>query len=218
MNIKTICKRITSISDDVQRLSGVLLTLGSIDIPRHYDEYEKQSIEAAQRAEWIALRLRHLIYTGTLVEKRNYMPKAVEALGIEVRENEGIYELTLPGLMPKRKARQGTEYIIDPLMYALEQFTKSHIVKRFHHTTVCFVLVYDRNLPERRIRDYDNLELKPILDMAAAYLMDSDAGLLCDTYHATELGERDCMRMFLMDTGRYPRWYAERQAAKKLGQ
>ncbi len=218
MNTETICKRIASNSSDIQRLSGVLLTLGSIDIPRHYDEYEKLSIEAAQRAEWIALRLRHLIYTSTLVEKRNYMPKAVDVLGIEVREDEGIYELTLPGLMPKRKARQGTEYIIDPLMHALEQFTKNHIVKRLHHTTVCFVLVYDRNLPERRIRDYDNLELKPILDAAAAYLMKSDAGLLCDTYHTTELGERDCMRMFLMDTDRYPQWYAERQAAKKLGQ
>lgn len=217
MEIETIKKRITSISNNVQRLSDVLFTLGSIDIPRHVNEYEKLSIKAAQRAEWIALRLRHLIYSGTLVEKRNYMPKAVDVLGIEIREDNSIYELTLPGLMPKRKARQGTEYIIDPLVYALEQFTKVHIVKRFHHTTVCFVLVYDRNLPERRIRDYDNLELKSILDAAVACLMNSDAGLLCDTYHTTELGDRDCMQMYMMDTGRYPQWYAERQAAKKLG-
>ncbi len=218
MYTETICKRIASISDDVQRLSSVLFTLGGIDIPSHFNEYEKLSIEAAQRAEWIALRLRHLIYIGTLVEKRNYMPRAVDVLGIEVRENEGTYEITLPGLMPKRRSRQGTEYIIDPLMFALEQFVKAHTIKRFPHTTVCFVLVYDRNLPERRIRDYDNLELKSILDAAAAYLMKSDAGLLCDTYHTTELGERDCMRMFIMDTDRYPQWYAERQAAKKLGQ
>lgn len=217
MDIKTIKKRITSISNDVQRLSGVLFTLGDTDIPCHVNEYEKLSIEAAQRAEWIALRLRHLIYAGTLVGKRNYMPKAVDILGIEIQENESIYEITLPGLMPKRKARQGTEYIIDPLMFALEQFVKSHTIKRFPHTTVCFALVYDRNLPERRIRDYDNLELKSILDAAAACLMNSDAGLLCDTYHTTELGDKDCMRMFIMDTSRYPQWYAERQAGKKLG-
>ncbi len=215
MEIETIFKRIASISEDIQRLSGVLSTLDSIDIPHHYDELEKLSIEAAQRAEWIALRLRHLVYI--LVRKSDYMPKAVDALGIEVRENEGAYEITLPGLMPKRRSRQGTEYIIDPLMFALERFVKTHTIKRFSHTTVCFVLVYDRNLPERRTRDYDNLELKSILDAAAAYLMKSDASLLCDTYHTTELGERDCMRMFIMDTDRYPQWYAERQAAKKLG-
>ena len=152
-----------------------------------------------------------------LDRKPDYLPKAVDALGIEIQEDEGIYELTLPGLMPKRKARQGAEYIIDPLMFALEQFVKAHAVQRFPHTTVCFVLVYDKNLPERRIRDYDNLELKPILDAAAAYLMKSDAGLLRDTYHTTELGDTDCLRLFIMDTDRYPRWYAERKAAKNQG-
>jgi len=211
MDTETIRKRIASISKDIQRLSNVLFTMSGMDIPHHYDEYEKLSVEAAQRAEWIALRLRHLVYI--LVRKPDYMPKAVDALGIEIREDKGIYEITLPGLMPKRRSRQGIEYIFDPLVFTLEQFTKTHTVKRFPHTTVCFVLVYDRNLPERRIRDYDNLELKSILDAAAMFLMDSDAGLWCDTYHTTELGERDCMRMFLMDTSRYPQWYAERKAA-----
>ncbi len=89
MDTETIRKRIASISDDVQHLSSVLFTLGGIDIPRHFNEYEKLSIEAARRAEWIALRLRHLVYI--LVRKPDYMPKAVDALGIEVRENEGTY-------------------------------------------------------------------------------------------------------------------------------
>ncbi len=168
----------------------------------------------ARRAEWITLCLRYLVYI--LVRKPDYMPKAVDALGIEIRENEGTYEITLPGLMPKRKACQGAEFLFDLLMFALERFAKTRTIKRFPHTTVCFALIYDRSLPERRIRDYDNLELKHALDVTAAYLMKSDAGLLCDTYHTTELGERDCMWMFLMDTDRYPQWYTERQAAKKL--
>lgn len=216
MNREIIHKRISSISGDIQRLSSVLFALDNTDIPRHFSDYERLSLEAAQRAEWIALRLRHLVYI--LVRKSDYLPKAVDALGIEIRENEGIYELALPGLMPKRRSRQGTEYIIDPLMFALERFAKSHTIPWFPHATVCFVLVYDRNLPERRIRDYDNLELKPILDAAAAYLMTSDAGLLCDTYYTTELGDMDCLRMFIMNTDRYPQWYAERKAARNQGE
>lgn len=216
MSQEIIHKRITSISGDVQRLSDVLGTLGSTDIRRRSSDYEKFSLEAAQRAEWIALRLRHLIYI--LDRKPDYLPKAVDALGIKIQESEGIYELTLPGLMPKRKGRQGTEYIIDPLMFALEQFAKTHSVQRFAHTTVCFVLVYDKDLPERRIRDYDNLELKPILDATAAYLMESDAGLLCDTYHTTELGDTDCLQLFIMETNRYLQWYEERKAVKNHGE
>lgn len=216
MNREIIHKRISSITGDIHRLCAILFALDNTDIPSHFSDYERLSLEAAQRAEWIALRLRHLVYI--LVRKPDYLPQAVDALGIEIRENEGTYELTLPGLMPKRRSRQGTEYIIDPLMFALEQFAKSHAITWFPHATVCFVLVYDKNLPERRIRDYDNLELKPILDAAAAYLMTSDAGLLCDTYHTTELGDTDCLRMFIMDTDHYPQWYAKRKAAKNQGE
>ena len=215
MKPEMIHQRILSISGDVECLSGVLCSMSSTSIQDAPDAYEKLSIDAAQRAEWIALRLRHLIYSTTAVKKWEYLLQAADTLGIEIRQTEGIYEIVLPGLMPKRKSRQGTEYLIDPLMAALEQYVRSHRVVRFPHTTVCFVLVYDWNLPERRIRDYDNLELKQILDAAAAYLMYSDTGLLCDTYHSTELGEKDRMRMFIMDTKRYPQWYAERQATLK---
>ena len=120
-------------------------------------------------------------------------------------------EITLPGLMPRRKSTRGTEFLIDPLMAALERFVREHGVVRFPHYTVCFVMVYDRTLPERRIRDYDNLELKAVLDAAACFLMESDSGLLCDAYHSTELGETDCTRMFIVDSRCYPQWYAERQ-------
>lgn len=70
-----------------------------------------------------------------------------------------------------------------------------------------------------KLTEYDNLELKAVLDAAACFLMESDSGLLCDAYHSTELGETDCTRMFIMDSRCYPQWYAERQgrfhAAKK---
>ena len=66
------------------------------------------------------------------------------------------------------------------MMAALERFAREHGVVRFPHYTVCFVMVYDRTLPERRIRDYDNLELKAVLDAAACFLMESDSGLLCE--------------------------------------
>lgn len=132
-------------------------------------------------------------------------------MGIKIEQREGMYELTLPGLMPKRRSTRGIEYLIDPLMAALERFAREHGVVRFPHYTVCFVMVYDRTLPERRIRDYDNLELKAVLDAAACFLMESDSGLLCDAYHSTELGETDCTRMFIVDSRCYPQWYAERQ-------
>lgn len=211
MYFETINKRISSILHDIQRLSNTLHTIGGLDGSPFPSGYEELSVEAARRAEWIALRLRHLVYTLPHTRKWDYLPKASDTMGIKIEQREGMYKITLPGLMPKRKSSRGIEYLIDPLMAALEQHVKEHGVMRFPHYTVCFVMVYDRTLPTRRVRDYDNLELKAVLDAVAAYLMESDSGLLCDAFHSTELGDEDCTRMFIMDSRQYPQWYAERQ-------
>lgn len=65
------------------------------------------------------------------------------------------------------------------------------------------------------MRDYDNLEQKKLLDIATAYLLTDDAGLLCDAYNTTELGESDCTRIFIMDSARFPEWLDNRKTAIK---
>lgn len=216
MDRKILAGCLTSISDDIRRLNAVIFAMESTNVSRFPENYSSMSVDAARRAEWIALRLRHLVYALPFTWKKDYLPQAANTMGIKIEQQEGMYEITLPGLMPKRKSGRGTEYIIDPLMAALEQYGKEHSIMRFPHYTVCFVMVYDRTLPERRIRDYDNLELKAVLDAAASYLMVSDSGLLCDAYHSTEWGEVDCTRMFIMDSRRYPQWYAERRERLRM--
>ena len=81
------------------------------------------------------------------------------------------------------------------------------------HCVVCFCHVYDKALPERRIRDYDNLELKQYLDVATSFILPDDSGLLCDAYNTTELGQQDCTRITIMDSKRFPDWLDARQNA-----
>ena len=50
---------------------------------------------------------------------------------------------------------------------------------QFKHCVVCFSNIYNRELPERRVRDYDNLELKRLLDVAASFMLVDDSGLWC---------------------------------------
>ena len=66
-------------------------------------------------------------------------------------------------------------------------------------------------MPSRRIRDYDNLELKQLLDVIASFLMEDDSGLLCDAYNTTELGNSDCTRISVMDKERFSDWIKERE-------
>ena len=210
MTRSIISQRITSILDDIQRLNSALYAMNSTDIQRYPDNYEVLSTDAALRAETITCRLRHLLYASTNVKKSEYLASAAAMQGIDIQHRGGIFEITLPCLLPKRRQSQSTEYLIDPLTAALEQYVKSHTVRRFRRCVVCFSHAYCRDLPERRVRDYDNLEVKQYLDAVAAWLLIDDGGLFCDVHHTTELGEADCTRMFIMDTSRFPEWLAER--------
>ena len=215
MNRTIISQRISSILGDVQRLSSALYAMNTVDIQRYPENYEVLSTDAAQRAEAITCRLRHLIYATTNVKKRDYLTSAADAQGIEIQQRDGIFEITLPCLIPKRRQQQSREYLIDALMAAMERYFDSHPHRWFRDCVVCFAHIYHKDLPERRVRDYDNLELKQILDAVGVWLLTDDGGLLCDAYQTTELDDKDCTRMFIMEKSRFPAWLAERGMGAK---
>lgn len=210
-----LSKRITSILSDLNRLTNTLYALNMTDVQRYPENYEVLSTDAALRAENITCRLRHLIYGTTTIKKEEYLSSATVMQGIEVTYTDGILAITLPCLLPKRRQHQSTEFLLDPFTAALNQFTSSHDIPKFEHCVICFSHVYNRNLPDRRVRDYDNLELKQFLDVAASFLLTDDSGLLCDAYNTTELGDQDCTRIFIMDSCRFPGWIDARQNAIK---
>lgn len=213
MDRAILSQRITSILSDVTRLTSALYALNATDIQRYPDNYEVLSTDAALRAERITCRLRHLLYASTSVKKEEYLVSAAVMQGIEVCCKDGVLEITLPSLLPKRKQRQSTEYLLDPFIAALNQYAKSHPLPKLQHCVVCFSHVYCKDLPERRVRDYDNLELKQFLDVAASFVLSDDCGLLCDAYNTTELGDADCTRISIMDSTLFPDWLDARQNA-----
>lgn len=77
---------------------------------------------------------------------------------------------------------------------------------------ICFSQVYDKELSLQRIRDYDNLEFKQILDTIAAYVLLDDTGLFCDSYHTTELGNRDHTVVYIMEKAGFPEWVKSRKS------
>ncbi len=174
MNRSVISQRISSILDDIQRLTNALYAMNTTDIQRYPDNYEVLSTDAALRAETIACRLRRLIYVSTAIKKPEYLTSAAVMQGIGVCYEDGVFEIALPCLLPKRKPWQGAEYLLDPLGAALSQYAKSHPLPRFQHCVIAFSHIYDQDLPERRIRDYDNLELKQIQDVIAAFVLTDD--------------------------------------------
>ena len=206
-----INKRITGIQSEVEKLLRTLSALEHTDIAEYPENYELLSTDAALRGELITCRLRHLIYSTTGVKKSEYLASAGVVQGIEIKCEDGILEITLPSLLPKRKQRRSTEFLVDPLYFTLSSYADNHNLPRFKECVVCFSHVYDKELSSRRIRDYDNLELKQILDVVSTFVMVDDTGLLCDAYNTTELGESDCTRITVMEKERFTEWLNKRK-------
>lgn len=215
MDKNMLSQRIASIQVEIGRLNSALYAMDTTNLQRYPDNYEVLSTDAALRAERIACRLRHLIYTSTSIKKEEYLTSAAVMQGVVVSYEDSLLEITLPCLLPKRQKRQSSEFLIDPIHAALSQYAKSHPMPQFQHCVVCFSHVYCQELPERRVRDYDNLELKQLLDVVASFIMVDDSGLLCDAYNTTELGETDCTRISIMPQSRFPTWLAEREKRVK---
>jgi len=208
MERQLITKQINDIKNDIIRLNNTLYALDMTDIHRYSDNYEILSTDAALRGEKIACRLRHLIYSSTGIKKEEYLNSAGIMHGIEIKYENGIMEITLPSLLPKRTRQKSSEFLFDPFFFTLKNYAEKNPMPKYKYCVVCFSHIYNRELPSRRIRDHDNIELKEILDIISTFIMEDDSGLLCDTYNMTEFGGKDCTRISIMDKDRFPDWLA----------
>lgn len=211
MNRQIITRRICDVRNNLQRLSNHLLAMDSLDIQRYPENYETMSTEAALLSEKVTCQMRNLLYATASIPKQEFLVRAGEIHDISIQYENGLLEIRLPRLLPKKKSRQSSLFLIDPLNAALAHYGKVHALPRFRECTVCICHVYETELPDWCLLDYDNLQQKQILDVIALHVMADDSGLLCDAFNTTELGKSDGTRIFVMEKIRFPEWLSGRQ-------
>ena len=208
MSRPEISRRIASISGDIHRLTQGITALQSISIADNPGAYSDFSQQTALLAECIALRLRRLVYDMDNRPKSDYLLAVANELGITVSEHDGIVEISVPCLLPKRSKR-AADFIAGPLFATLDKFTSGRQPPfvPFTHCVICITHVYDITIPTQgRIRDHDNVELKGIIDTINTFLLTDDAGNLCDMFYTSEFGETDYTRISIMEKNRFPAW------------
>ena len=209
MEKNIITKRIENLKRDNEKVTQTLIAMDGTDLEHQAENFKQLAIDAALRSELITCRMRHLLYDYTDIRKPEYLTSAAAVQGIVIREYSDMFEIELPCLFPHRKQRQSSEYLTDPLYFLLSQYTDSHPIRKYTDCVVCFVHEYNRDLPNRRIRDYDNLEQKQMLDVIAAFVLKDDGGMCCDSYNMVALGDADKTRIFIMPRKRFCTWLAE---------
>lgn len=176
-NTPTIYQRLEKLEGELQKLTNTVYALKVTDIQNYDKNFEELSVSAALRAERIACQMRNLVCPALSPNQAVYLPKAADAQGMRIAEQQGILTITLPGLLPKRRVHTNTAFLHEPLNYMLREYVKQNALPLYRDCVICFSQIYDRELPQRRIRDYDNLEFKQILDTLCTYVLTDDSGI-----------------------------------------
>ena len=162
--------------------------------------------DAALLAEKTTCRLRNLLFDTAAAPRPAYFSSAAIEQNIAISYREDTLCVRLPRLLPKKRQKSSAAFLLPPLQAALENFCKTHPFLPFGHCVVCVEHVYDATLPYGQMRDYDNLQLKPVLDMVALYAMQDDSGSLCDLYQTSCLELEPCTRMTILPPQTFPHW------------
>lgn len=208
---KEISERTQQIERDIRSLEKTYEVLKTLYDEGRMDEFSSLATDAALRSEYLTCKMRHLLYQCAALRKPEYLVRAAEVQGMTVKAYPDMYEIELPGLLPKRKQRVSSEFLIDPLYYMLEHFSSKYHIKRYDGAVVCFVYEYDSRLPTNRVRDYDNIEKKQVLDVLTTFFLVDDSGICCETFNMTAIGNADKTRILIMPRERFVTWIAEMQ-------
>ena len=210
MDRQVLLRKIMDTGDEVRRLEQDLIALQSVDIVGYPENYSSISKQAVIKSEYIAKKLRELVYSTTNVGWAELLAGSADSLGIVVDYNGGIVSITIPCLIPGRK-KKPTDLITAPLCAALEKFiTKmppDRPFERFTDCVICITHVYDKTLfGKGRKRDHDNIETKGIIDVINTFLLTDDDGFLCNIYNNSEFSQMDCTRISIMEKDMFHGW------------
>ncbi len=187
----------------IERTKTLLTQLDGLhDIPE--DEIRNPKlIQAALSGELLAKNLRKLLICSSATEKSTLYHQVCVTDGFDVTREVDDTVIILPPLPLKERKYSNYQYIIDPLFHSLETYVSQNHPPKYDRCIVRFKHIFPADTPVRRLHDYDNLEMKKILDALSLFLMIDDNIQKCHVYHLSETGEsmKTEIRISPMDGG-----------------
>lgn len=201
-----LSRRIAHIRRLLSRIEPIVLTLERLDADLSPNEHLTLSTEAALLCERVTCLLRNIVYATSGQRRSIYLGHAAATHEIHIFYHEGIFEIHLPVLLPRKQGKLSSQFLFDPLNTALTNFLHSVSVPKFQECTICICHSYDARLSKGVLFDYDNLQLKQLIDVIASHVLTDDNAKLCNIYHSCLPSDRDCTKIYIMPKSSFSKW------------
>ena len=195
---------------EAERLVKTLYAVKTDYADKRMEEALTKSVTAARISESVTLKTRALpAHTGHPQADAMVQNAIEEAVPVEMGfTEEGWFSLRIPRLLPRKERGKGShDYIRGYLYPAMRRFFQNEYPVRFDDCVIIYRHVYDRNEPDRKRRDHDNIELNFVTDTVALFVMTDDAPLHCQHHYCSAEGETERTEVYVVPEVDFIKWY-----------
>lgn len=151
---------------------------------------EEELLRITIDLELLCRNARRLLLQTSVVKKETLIAQACSIREFDVEERDNAIHITLPTLPLKKTGNANCSYISEPLMWCLQKYHEEHPPCKFDQARITICHCYPQDTPVRMVRDYDNIEVKKIIDILALhYLRDDNMGC-CEVLHTSRFSDQ----------------------------
>ncbi len=107
------------------------------------------------------------------------------------------FSVRIPALLPK-KEEGSADYIRFSLYLAMKDFFSNSEPIRYENCVLIYRHIYERDRPERKKRDHDNIEINMVSDIVAMYVMNDDGPATCSHYYCSSDGNEERTEIYVV--------------------
>lgn len=215
MKRQELSRRIQHIHRLLNRIEQIIHSLERLNSDLYPNDYLALCTEAALLGERVTCLMRNIVYATSGQRRGIYFSHAASTQEIHIFYHEGIFEVHLPALLPRKQSKQSSQFLFDPLNTALTDFLHSIPVPKFRECTICICHNYDSTLSKGVLFDYDNLQMKQLIDVLASHVLTDDNAQLCNIYHSCMVSDKDCTKVYIMPKELFPKWFLIYESGEK---
>ncbi len=187
--------------DEVARIGGKCIN----EIMAGNDGEER--LQEYQNSLWKVLRtIRNQMARFRLGENQSVqeLPNHPLILGVEMLE-QGVLHLSMDMLLPHSKKGIHYGYIFDAVLEALNN--SGIDCGEYNDFVMYFQSVYSFELPDWKMRDFDNMEYSPVINAISSFCLKDDSPLYMKFYSSYCRGDKNATDVYVIPRSYFPEFW-----------
>jgi len=158
---------------------------------------EENYTELGYIAECFMCELRDILANVKQEPRKETVSRCANNMGITVQKTNGVLEVTLPMIIPAKKKAKA-EYLFDPIFFAMEKASKETPFFLKEKAMMCIEFIYDKNKKNIPRGDYDNKEVKQVIDAIANFVVPDDSDDYLSICQISSVGKYSHTKVYVM--------------------